>query len=115
MSLRGKTIVLSQKERQMRIQGKIIELGDIVGHPGRLKQNAVMEYDAENHETATLEVCGDERVALLQKLKVGDQVTVEFRGKWHVIMEDYTVVIVDNVRLSHWEISPVNPGYCGQR
>lgn len=83
----------------MRIKGKIIELGDIIGQPGLLKQNAVMEYDTEKHKTATLEVCGDERVALLQKLKVGDQVTVEFRGKWHVIMKDYTVVVADNVKM----------------
>lgn len=83
----------------MRIKGKIIELGDIVGQPGRLKQNAVMEYDAEKHKTATLEVWGDERVARLQKLKVGDEVTVEFRGKWHVIMKDYTVVVADNVKM----------------
>lgn len=107
MSLRGKTIVLSQKERQMSIKGKIIELGDIVGHPGRLKQNAVMEYDAENHETATLEVCGDDRVALLQKLKVGDEVTVEFRGKWHVIMKDYTVVVADKVKLMDYNLVEV--------
>lgn len=83
----------------MRIKGKIIELGDIVGQPGRLKQSVVMEYDTEKNKTATLEVWGDERVARLQKLKVGDEVTVEFRGKWYVIMKDYTVVVADNVKM----------------
>lgn len=87
----------------MRIEGKIIELGDITGQPGRLKQNAVIEYDAQKHKTATLEVWGDERVARLQKLKAGDKVAVEFRRKWHMIWKDrlmkYNVVVVDNFRM----------------
>ena len=83
----------------MRIEGKIIELGDITGQPGQLKQNAVMEYIAEEHKTATLEVWGDERVARFQKLEVGDKVAIEFRRKWYVIWKDrlmnYNVVVVD--------------------
>lgn len=83
----------------MRLKGKIIKMGDIIGQPGMLKQNAVMEYDTEKHKTATLEALGDERVASLQKLKVGDEVTVEFRRKWYVITKEHHVFIVDNIRM----------------
>lgn len=95
----------------MRIKGKIIELGDIIGQPGQLKQQVVVEYDAEKHMTATLELWGDERVAKLQKLKVGDEVSVEFIGKWYMIWKDrlmdYNEVVVDNVRLMDYNLVEV--------
>lgn len=87
----------------MRIEGKCIEVGDITVQSGRLKQNAVIEYDAQKHKTATLELWGFERVTRLKKLKAGDKVAVVFRGEWYMIWKDrlmeYNLVVVDNVRM----------------
>lgn len=82
----------------MRLKGKIVALGDIIGQPGSLKQNVVMECDALRNNMATLEVWGDEKVAKLQDIKVGDEVAVEFRRQWHLITKKYSVIVVDNVR-----------------
>lgn len=83
----------------MRLKGKIIKMGDITSLSGCLKKNAVMEYDADKHKTAMIECWGNERVEELQKLKVGDEVTVESRRKWYVITKGHHVFVADNIRM----------------
>jgi len=83
----------------MRLKGKIIKMGDITEQSGYLRKNAVMEYDAGEHKTAMIECWGKEQVEELQKLKVGDEITIEFRRKWHIITNGYHVFVAGNIRM----------------
>lgn len=80
----------------MRIKGIVVELVK-----SRCKRTIVMEYpcDPDNYKKATIVVVGNAWVRKLQNLKVGDPLTVEFRGKWYIIRKDYRTAVAETVTM----------------
>lgn len=87
----------------MNLTGKIVALDDVISgesHDGKpwCKQIIVVEYNPEYHKCAAVEMFGEDKVKMLQSLKVGDRVCVDFsidsrqfNDKWFVQLKGYSV------------------------
>lgn len=85
----------------MKTTGRVVAKGDVIsgessnGQPWS-KQTVVVEYNAEFHKLAAVEMFGEDRVKKLADVKVGDMVTVDFSveshsyaDKWYTTLKGY--------------------------
>lgn len=85
----------------MKVTGRVVAKGDVIsgessnGQPWS-KQTVVVEYNAEYHKQAAIEMFGEDRVKKLESVKVGDMVTADFSveshfygDKWYTSLKGY--------------------------